>query len=413
MKSATTIPLAVQQDFPILSRPLVDSRGRERKLIYLDNGATTQKPHSVIQAITHYYSHSNSNVHRAIHTLGEEATRLYEEARVKVMGFIGASSYKEVIFTRGTTESLNLLAKSLQHELMEGDIILLTEMEHHSNLVPWQMVAQEKKIELRFIPVTPKGELDLNFLETLPLDRVKILSMTHMSNVLGTINPAKELCAWAKENNIISILDGAQSVPHIPINVQDLDVDFLAFSGHKMVGPTGIGVLYGKEERLKNLPPFLGGGEMIGSVTYQSFTTNDLPYKFEAGTPNMAGAIGLGAAVDYLQSIGMKEIQSWEEELILYATQAFSTLPQGKIYGQSSHKGGILSFSLGNIHSHDLAAFLDQKGIAVRAGHHCAHPLVRKFNVNSTTRASFYFYNTKEDIDFFIQSLKEAQEFFS
>jgi cysteine desulfurase/selenocysteine lyase len=403
----------IRSDFPILHKPLVDSRGRERRLIYLDNGASTQKPQAVINAITEYYTTANANVHRAIHTLGEEATRQYEGAREKVMGFIGAANYKEIIFTKGTTESINLLSHSLRERLEPGDTILLSEMEHHSDMVPWQMAAEATGAALKYIPVDDQGVLDLSFLESLDKEKVKIVAFTHMSNVLGTVNPVREITAWARSRGALSIVDGAQSVPHMPVNVQDLGMDFLAFGGHKMVGPTGIGVLYGREDLLKEMPPFHGGGEMIESVYWDRFTPNELPYKFEAGTPNMAGAIGLGAAVDYLQSLGMENVAHWEHELTEYAHRRFKEIEGGRIYGEAPGKGGMMSFSLGKIHSHDLASFLDHKGIAVRAGHHCAHPLVRKFGVSSTTRASFYFYNTLEEVDALIDALKEAKAFFS
>jgi cysteine desulfurase/selenocysteine lyase len=398
----------IRADFPILHKPLVDARGRERKLIYLDNGASTQKPQAVIDAITHYYSSTNANVHRAIHTLGEEATRLYEESRAKIVKFIGAANYKEIIFTKGTTESLNLLAYCLRGHLKPGDTILMSEMEHHSDLVPWQMAAEATGAQLKYIPVDDQGLLDLDFLESLEGQKVKILAVTHMSNVLGTVNPVKELAAWAKKVGAISIIDGAQSVPHMPVNVQDLGVDFLAFGGHKMVGPTGIGILYGREELLLEIPPFHGGGEMIESVFWDHFTPNELPYKFEAGTPNMAGAIGLGAAVDYLTELGMDNIAHWEHEITAYAHKRFKEIPGGRIFGEAPGKGGMMSFAIGKIHSHDLASFLDHKGIAVRAGHHCAHPLVRKFGVSSTTRASFYFYNTMEEVDALIDALQRS-----
>jgi cysteine desulfurase/selenocysteine lyase len=386
----------IRSDFPILHKPLVDSRGRERRLIYLDNGASTQKPQAVINAITEYYTTANANVHRAIHTLGEEATRQYEGAREKVMGFIGAANYKEIIFTKGTTESINLLSHSLRERLEPGDTILLSEMEHHSDMVPWQMAAEATGAALKYIPVDDQGVLDLSFLESLDKEKVKIVAFTHMSNVLGTVNPVREITAWARSRGALSIVDGAQSVPHMPVNVQDLGMDFLAFGGHKMVGPTGIGVLYGREDLLKEMPPFHGGGEMIESVYWDRFTPNELPYKFEAGTPNMAGAIGLGAAVDYLTVSGHGEhVAHWEHELTAYAHRRFKEIEGGRIFGEAPWQGrDDVLFLRARFTLMIWRVSWTTKASPSELGHHCAHPLVRKFGVSSTTRASFYFYNT-------------------
>ncbi len=407
--SATSLDVAlIRKDFPILSRTVHD-----KPLVYLDNAATTQKPQAVIDAIKNYYEQMNANVHRAIHTIGEQATVAYENARKKVAGFINAESPKQIVFTRGTTEAINLVATAWGEKFVStGDEIIVTEMEHHSNLVPWQILAQKVGAKLKFIPFLPDGTLDLSRLDELFTAHTKLVAITHMSNVFGTINPIKKITRMAHDRGIPVLLDGAQSVPHLPVDVQMLDCDFLAFSGHKMLGPTGIGVLYAKSARLENMNPYQGGGEMINTVWLEKSTWNEIPHKFEAGTPNIAGAIGLGAAIDYLNELGMPRITMYEQQLTTYALEKMREIDGLEIYGMAPERGGAISFNLGQIHPHDLSHFLDQQGIAVRAGHHCAQPIMRKLNVAATTRASFYFYNTFEEIDYLVEQLKAAREFF-
>ncbi len=401
-------PLKYRKDFPIL-----DQTVHGKPLVYFDNAATTQKPQQVIDALVHYYQHDNANVHRAIHQLGERATLAYEEARQKVADFIHAPSAKNIVFTRGTTEAINLVATAWGEAFIrQGDEIILSEMEHHSNLIPWQLLAQKVGATLRFIPFTPDGVLDVKAFEQILSGRTRLIAVTYMSNVFGTINPIKRIIKMAHDRSIPVLLDGAQSVPHLPTDVQHLDCDFLAFSGHKMIGPTGIGVLYAKTSHLENMRPYQGGGEMIQSVWLDRATWNEIPYKFEAGTPNIAGAIALGAAIDYLNTVGMENITLYEQEMTTYALQQMAELSELTIYGNAPERGAVISFNLGEVHPHDLSHFLDQQGVAVRAGHHCAQPIMRKLNVAATTRASFYFYNTKEEIDYFISQLKEAQKFF-
>ena len=402
-------PLKYRTDFPVL-----DQQVHGKPLIYFDNAATTQKPRQVIQAIAHYYENDNANVHRAIHTLGERATMLYEEARQKIADFINAPAARQIVFTRGTTESINLVAASWGEAFIkEGDEIIVSEMEHHSNLIPWQLLAKKVGAKLRFLPFDENGMIDFSVFEKIFSERTKFVALTYMSNVFGTINPVKKIIALAHEHDVPVLLDGAQSVPHLPTDVQQLDCDFLAFSGHKMLGPTGIGALYAKEKYLQEMPPYQGGGEMIQSVWLDRATWNEIPYKFEAGTPNIAGAIGLGAAIDYLQNIGMENITLYEQELTTYALQKMHEIEELTIYGNAPERGAVISFNLGEVHPHDLSHFLDQQGIAVRAGHHCAQPIMRKLNIAATTRASFYLYNTKQEIDFFAEQLKEAVKFFS
>lgn len=399
----------IKIDFPILKREIRSGI----PLVYLDSTATAQKPQQVLDAMDNYYHFHNANIHRGVHTLAEEATGMYENARKKIADFIHAKSEKEIIYTRNTTESINLVAYSWgRKNLKDGDLIVLTEMEHHSNLVPWQILASEKKLVLDFIPVTEDGLLDLIIYKELLQKRPAIVAFTHMSNVLGTINPVKEMINWAHQAGAIALIDGAQSVPHFSVNVQDLDADFYAFSSHKMCGPTGIGILYGKERLLDSMPPFLGGGDMIKKVQLRSFKPNDLPHKFEAGTPAIAEAIGTGAAVDYLLSVGMDEIALHEHELANYAFEKLSEVENLKIFGKNNNRGGVISFELGIIHPHDVAQILDHKGIAVRAGHHCAMPLHEKFGIPATTRASFYLYNSFEDIDQLVAGLQVANDMF-
>jgi cysteine desulfurase/selenocysteine lyase len=383
-------------------------------LVYLDSTATSQKPQAVIAAMDDFYHRSNANIHRGIHTLAEEATAAYEDSRRKVADFIRAPSPRQVIFTRNATESLNLVAFTWgRARLNAGDLVILTEMEHHSTLVPWHMLAAEKGVRLEFIPVTPQGLLDLDEYRRLLEQQPRLVSFTHMSNVLGTINPAKEMIHQAHQAGAVTLVDGAQSVPHFAVDVQDLDVDFLAFSAHKMCGPSGIGVLYGRKELLESMPPFLGGGDMIKRVHLRSFAPNEIPYKFEAGTPAIAEAIGLGAAVDYLSGIGMQAIAAHEQEIIAYALERLEEIPGVSIFGPSAeHKGGVASFYLGGVHPHDISQVLDTFGVAIRAGHHCAMPLHEKFNLSATARASFYLYNQTQEVDRLVEAIYKVKELF-
>lgn len=401
----------IRQDFPILGRQTRPGV----KLTYLDSTATSQKPEVVIEAMNAFYRHSNANIHRGVHTLAEEATALYEQARVKIAKFINAVSPHQVIYTRNATESINLVAYTwARANLKSGDMVILTEMEHHSNLVPWHILAAERGIRLEFIPVTEEGLLDLEAYRSLLEQDPKLVSFTHMSNVLGTITPAGEIIKLAHEAGAMTVLDAAQSVPHIKVDVQALDVDFMAFSAHKMCGPTGIGVLYGKTKLLEEMPPFLGGGDMIKEVKLRSFRPNTVPHKFEAGTPAIAESVGFGAAVDYLTSIGMEEIAGHEHEIIEYALERLEEVPGLKVFGPSaSQKGGVASFTFDGIHPHDVAQILDRDGIAVRAGHHCAQPLHEKFGIPATTRASFYLYSTREEVDALINGLYNVKKVFS
>ena len=400
----------IRKDFPILEREIRPGV----RLTYLDSTATSQKPLSVLRAMDDYYRHSNANIHRGVHTLAEEATALYEAAREKIARFINAASARQIIYTRNTTESINLVAYSwARANLIQGDLVLLTEMEHHSNLVPWQMLQAERGIELDFIPVTEDGLLDLEAYGTLLSRRPKLVSFTHMSNVLGTINPAAEIIQLAHAAGAITLVDGAQSVPHLTVDVQALDADFYAFSAHKMCGPTGIGALYGKAALLESMPPFLGGGDMIKEVKLRSFRPNTLPHKFEAGTPAIAEAVGFGAAVDYLTSLGMDNIAAHEHEITEYALERLEEIPGVKLFGPSADKkGGVAAFTLEGVHPHDVAQILDRDGIAVRAGHHCAQPLHEKFGIPATSRASFYLYNTKDEVDLLVNGIYKVKEMF-
>lgn len=400
----------IRQDFPVLNQEVHSGK----KLVYLDSAATSQKPNAVIDAMDDFYHRYNANIHRGIHVLAEASTDLYEKARQKVANFINAASPEEIIYTRNTTESINLVAYSWGRKyLNSGDVVILTEMEHHSNLVPWHILAAEKGIRLEFIPVTDKGLLDLDeFIRLLGL-YPKLVSFTHMSNVLGTINPAKKMIDLAHKAGALVLVDGAQSVPHFPVDVRDLDADFYAFSSHKMCGPTGIGILYGKEKLLADMPPFLGGGDMIKRVKLRSFVPNSLPHKFEAGTPAIAEAVGLGVAVDYLSGIGMDAVAAYEHELTGYALERLEEVPFVWIFGPDvDKKGGVASFTFDGVHPHDVAQIVDTEGVAVRAGHHCAMPLHEKFDITATARASFYLYNTKDDIDRLIESLYKVKKIF-
>ena len=400
----------IRKDFPILQRETASNI----PLVYLDSTATSQKPLVVIEAMNEYYRHSNANIHRGVHTLAEEATTMYEEAREKIAKFINAPSARQVIYTRNTTESINLVAYTwARANLKAGDLIILTEMEHHSNLVPWHMLQMDRGIELDFIPVTESGLLDLDTYRTLLSRSPKLVSFTHMSNVLGTINPATDIIRMAHEVGAIALVDGAQSVPHLKVDVQALDADFLAFSAHKMCGPTGIGALYGKVDLLEKMPPFLGGGDMIKEVKLRSFRPNTLPHKFEAGTPAIAEAVGFGVAVDYLTSIGMDNVSAHEHEITGYAIERLEEIPGVKVFGpDAQHKGGVAAFTLEGVHPHDVAQILDKDGIAVRAGHHCAQPLHEKFGIPATSRASFYIYNTKEEVDLLVNGIYKVKELF-
>ncbi len=401
---------AIRKDFPILQREIHPGK----QLVYLDSAATAQKPTRVIEAMDRYYRWSNANIHRGVHVLAEEATMLYEDARRNVAGFIGARDAREIIFTRNTTEAINLVAYSWgRANLQAGDVIILTEMEHHSNLVPWQMLAQERQVRLEFIPVTDDGLLDMEEYQKLLMLAPKLVAFTQMSNVLGTINPAGEIIRLAHDAGAITLVDGAQSVPHIPVNVVDLDVDFLAFSAHKMCGPMGSGVLYGKTALLEKMPPFLGGGDMIRKVMLRSYAPNSIPHKFEAGTPAVAEAIGLSAAVDYLKSIGMDAIAAYEHEIVSYALDQLNQIPGVRILGpDADRKGGVVSFTMDIAHPHDVAQILDRHGIAVRAGHHCAMPLHDRYQIPATTRASFYIYSTREEVDHLVQGLEQVKAIF-
>lgn len=392
----------LRQDFPILHQKIYG-----KQLVYLDNAATTQKPLVVIDAVSRYYSTINSNIHRGVHFLSQQATDSYETARKTVQKFLNASSTKEIIFTRGTTESVNLVASSYgKANVGAGDEILISTMEHHSNIVPWQMLCEETGAILKVIPINDAGEINLEEYAQLLSDRTKIVSIVHVSNSLGTINPVKRMVEMAHERGIPVLLDGAQAVQHIAVDVQDLGCDFYAFSGHKLYAPTGIGVLYGKRALLEKMKPYQGGGDMILSVSFEKTTYNDLPHKFEAGTPDIAGVIGLGAAITYIQSIGLDAIETYEKELLDYATTTLSKIKQLRIIGTAAEKSSVVSFVIDGIHPHDIGTLLDREGIAVRAGHHCTQPTMKRFGVPATTRASISFYNTPSEIDVLAKALK-------
>jgi cysteine desulfurase/selenocysteine lyase len=399
----------LRQDFPALRQKV-----RGKPLIYLDNAATSQKPQAVIDTIARYYLSENSNVHRGVHFLSDLATQAYEGARIRVRQFLNATHDREIIFTRGTTESINLVAHSFgRSRLRAGDEILISAMEHHSNIVPWQMVCEEKGARLRVIPINDAGELILEEYERLVSDRTKLVSVVYVSNALGTINPVRQIIALAHRRGIPVLLDGAQAAPHLRVDVQELDCDFYAFSGHKLFGPTGIGILYGKTDLLEAMPPYQGGGDMISAVTFEKTIYNSLPYKFEAGTPHIAGAIGLGAAIDYVQRIGLDRIAAYENDLLAYGTELLSALPGLRIIGAAREKAGVLSFVLEGIHAHDIGTILDHEGIAIRAGHHCAMPVMKRFGVPATARASLAFYNTREELDALAKGLHKVIEVFA
>ena len=398
----------IREDFPILDREVYG-----KPLIYLDNGATTQKPRQVVEAITDEYYSVNANVHRGVHFLSQQATELHEASRETVRRFINARSSNEIVFTRGTTESINLLASSFaDSQMKEGDEVIVSVMEHHSNIVPWQLQAARKGIVLKVIPMNDRGELLLDEYEKLFSERTKLVSFAHVSNVLGTVNPAKEMIATAHAHGVPVLIDGAQSVPHMKVDVQDLDADFFAFSGHKIYGPTGVGVLYGKEEWLGKLSPHQGGGEMIQSVSFEKTTFNELPFKFEAGTPDYIGTTALAKALDYVSAIGMENIAAHEHELTLYAMQRLKEINGMRIFGEAEHKSSVISFLVGNIHHLDMGTLLDRLGIAVRTGHHCAQPLMIRMGIEGTVRASFGLYNTKEEIDMLAAGIERVSRMF-
>jgi cysteine desulfurase / selenocysteine lyase len=398
----------IREDFPILR-----TRVREHPLVYLDNAATTQKPQAVIDRIVHYYSAENSNVHRGVHLLSELATAGYEGAREKIRAFINARDSREIVFTRGTTEGINLVAHSfVAPKLEEGDEVLITGIEHHSNIVPWQMLCDAKRAKLRVAPINDRGEVILEEFEKLLTERTRLAAIVHVSNALGTINPVATMIDLAHRRGVPVLVDGAQAIPHMGVDVRSLDADFYVFSGHKVFGPTGIGVLYAKSDLLEAMPPWQGGGDMILSVSFDKTTYNEIPYRFEAGTPNIAGAIGLGAAVDYLSAIGIDRIHAWEDDLLRYATESLSAIPNLRIIGTAGEKASVISFVLEGIHPHDIGTIVDQQGVAIRTGHHCAQPVMRRFGVPATARASLALYNTREDIDALVTALGKVNEVF-
>lgn len=399
----------IRRDFPILGREVYG-----KPLVYFDNAATTQKPQCVIDAISEAYCNENANVHRGIHFLSQHATDLMESARDKVRQFIGAGSTEEIIFTRGTTESINLLASSFSSAfLKEGDEVIISGMEHHSNIVPWQIQSERYGFRIKVIPVLDNGELDLEAFKALVSDKTRLVSITHVSNVLGTVNPVSEIISLAHSHGIPVAVDGAQSVPHIKVDVQELGADFYAFSGHKIYGPTGIGVLYGRKELLEKMPPYQGGGEMIKRVTFEKTTYNELPYKFEAGTPDYVGSIALAKALDYVQGIGMENIAAYESELCSYAIEKLNSVPDMRIIGAAEHRSAVVSFLVGNIYPSDMGTLLDRLGIAVRTGHHCAEPLMDRLGIPGTVRASFSFYNTKAEIDALTAGIERVKHMFN
>ena len=399
----------IREDFPILKQNI-----KGKPLVYLDNAATSQKPSAVIETLNRYYEQDNSNIHRGVHELSERATHLYEESRKKIQKFLGAKSHHEIIFCGGTTAAINLVAQTFgKKHLTQGDEILISHMEHHSTIVPWQMLCEETGAVLKVAPIDEAGDVVLEEYEKLLSKKTKLVSIVHISNSLGTINPVKQLIQLAHSRNIPVMLDGAQAVPHLPVDVQDLDCDFYAFSGHKVFGPTGIGVLYGKEELLEAMPPYQGGGDMIATVTFEKTTYNHLPYKFEAGTPHIAGVIGMGAAVDYLNQLDFTSVNQYEQELLNYAHEKIEPIEGLKIIGRAKKKASVVSFVLDGIHPHDIGTILDQEGIAIRTGHHCTMPLMIRYNIPATARASMAFYNTREEIDALVQAIQKVKEVFA
>ena len=399
----------VKEEFPILSKEV-----NNKPLIYLDNASTTQKPASVIDEIQEYYECTNSNIHRGVHHLSQKATEEYEEARTKIQKFIGAESSKEIVFVRGATEAVNLVANSYVNPLLsEGDNIIISHMEHHANIVPWQLIAKQKNIDIKVIPINEKGELVIAELDNLIDKQTKFISLNHVSNSLGTVNPVEELIQKAHQNNIRIMIDGAQAVQHMKVNVTDLDVDFYCFSGLKMYGPTGIGILYGKKEILDKMEPYQGGGDMIKSVTFEKTIYNDVPHIFEAGTPNIVGAIGLGKAIDFIEKTTLEKIEEHEMDLLNYATQKISKIEGVRIIGTSENKASVISFVMDGIHPHDIGTIMDNLGIAIRAGHHCTQPVMDFYDIPATARASFAIYNTKEDVDKLIEGIEKTKEVFA
>lgn len=400
-------PYKVREDFPILKQKV-----HGKPLVYLDNAATTQKPKAVVKAMRRFYTRDCSNIHRGVHTLSERSTKAYEDVRIKVQRFINAADSREIVFVRGTTEAINLVATSFgRKNIQKGDEIIISGMEHHSNIVPWQLLCEDRDAALRVIPINDDGEIIFDEFEKLLNPRTKLVSVVHVSNVLGTINPVRRMIEAAHRANVPVLLDGAQAAPRLHVDVQELDCDFYAFSGHKLCAPTGIGVLYGKEKYLESMPPFMGGGDMISSVTFEKTLYNTIPYKFEAGTPNIGGTIGLGAALDYLNELGLENLARYEGELLCYTLGRLSGIPGVRILGNTPHRAGAVSFVLDGIHPHDVGTILDQEGIAVRTGHHCAQPLMERFGVPATVRASLAFYNTKEDIDRLVAGIYKVKEF--
>jgi len=394
----------VRADFPVLQRTV-----HGKPLVYFDTAASAQRPLKVIDTVDDFYRNHNANMHRGAHTLSQEATDLYEQARIKTAKFINAPSEQEIIFTRGTTESINLVAHSfVRPRLQKGDEILISWMEHHSNIVPWQMLCEETGAVLKVVPINERGELEMDALADMLTERVKLLAIVHISNALGTVNPVAEICAMAKQHGIPILVDGAQAMPHQAVDVQALACDFYCFSGHKMYGPTGIGALWGRAEHLEAMPPYQGGGEMIRHVTFEKSTFNEAPGKFEAGTPNIAGAIGLGAAVDYLQSLGMENVAAWEAQLLAYGTEKLAQIDGFRMIGTAAHKAGVMSFVLGDIHANDVGTIIDLHGVAIRTGHHCAMPVVEFFGLPATARASLGIYNTFEEIDTLVDALEKT-----
>jgi cysteine desulfurase / selenocysteine lyase len=399
----------VREDFPILQQKV-----HGKPLVYFDNAATSQKPRAVIDAISRYYEGTNANIHRAVHHLSEQATEEYEAARKTAQNFINAPSLSEIIFVRGTTEGINLVAQTYgRANVHAGDEVIVTDMEHHSDIVPWQLLCEDRGAKLRVVPINDRGELVLEEFEKLLGPKTKLVCVTHVSNALGTINPVRQMIETAHGQGVPVLVDGAQAVPHLKVDVQALDCDFYSFSGHKVYGPTGIGVLYGKKELLEKMPPYQGGGDMILSVTFEKTTYNRLPYKFEAGTPDIAGVIGLGAALEYVGGLGIEAIGAYEHELLEYATAAVSKIPGLKIIGTAKEKAGVLSFTLENIHPHDIGTILDREGIAIRTGHHCSQPVMRRFGVDSTARASFAMYNTRQEVDALVRGIEKVREVFA
>lgn len=397
----------IRAEYPILDRKIYD-----RPLVYLDSAATSQTPRCVLDSINDMYTTKKANVHRGVHTLSQEATEMQEIAREKVRAFIKAASTQEIIFTRGTTESINLVASSFGDKLCNGDEIILTVMEHHSNIVPWQLLQKRKRINIRVVPMNDKGELRTDIFEDMFTDNTRLVAMCHVSNVLGTVNPVKEMIAVAHRHGVPVLVDGAQSTPHIRVDVQDLDADFYAFSAHKMYGPTGVGVLYGKKKWLESMTPCQGGGEMIGHVSFEKTTFAELPFKFEAGTPDFVGIAAFGAAIDYMERIGVEQIEAHEHALLQQATEGLMKIPEMRIFGNATHKSGVISFLVGNIHHYDMGMLLDKLGVAVRTGHHCAQPLMTSLGIEGTVRASFGVYNTPEEVDTFVAAVARVAKMF-